>query len=219
MNHKRKKRVGIMGGTFNPIHIGHLLLAENARENFELDEVLFIPNGCSYMKDSREVAGKELRLEMTKLAIEDNPFFVLSTIEAEREGNSYTYETLELLTGQQPDTEFFFLLGADSLFAMEAWKHPEIIFQKCTVLAAVRDDKDNSDLEEKIAELKAKYNAAIYQISLKEICISSTDIRNRIKKNKSIRYMVPEPVISYIRKNHLYQNEQKETVKSDYEIF
>ena len=195
-----------MGGTFNPIHIGHLLLAENARENFELDEVLFIPSGCSYMKDKKEVAKKEIRLEMTKLAIEDNPFFVLSSIEAEREGNSYTYETLEFLTKQQPDTEFFFLLGADSLFTMETWKHPEIIFRKCTLLAAVRDDKDNSDLARKIAELKTTYDAVIYQISLKEISISSTDIRNRIKNNKSIRYMVPEPVISYIRENHLYQN-------------
>lgn len=218
MDNKRKKRVGIMGGTFNPIHIGHLLLAENARDNFDLDEILFIPSGCSYMKDEREVADKRMRLAMTELAIEDNPSFSISSLEVDREGNSYTYETLSILKKEEPDTEFFFLVGADSLFTMETWRKPDIIFHSCTILAAVREDKDPTDLEQKIAELKEKYGAVICQISLKEIDISSTDIRSRIRENRSIRYMVPDKVISYIKENQLYQKE-KETVKSDYEIF
>ena len=203
---KGKKKTGIMGGTFNPIHIGHLLLAENAKDNFDLDEILFIPSGCSYMKKN-QVLDKWIRLEMTRLAIEDNPDFVLSSIEVEREGNSYTCETLIALKELEPETEFYFIVGADSLFTMETWKNPEEIFRSCVVLAAVRDGKGNEDLYTQIAYLKKKYGACIKSISLKEISISSTDIRDRIRQNKSIRYMVPDKVISYIEAHHLYMED------------
>ena len=113
------RKTGIMGGTFNPIHIGHLLLAENAKDTFGLNEILFIPSGLSYMKKGMEIADKKMRLEMTRLAIADNPSFSLSSIEVEREGNSYTCETLEVLHKAKPQTEFYFIVGADSLFAME----------------------------------------------------------------------------------------------------
>lgn len=205
-----KRRIGIMGGTFNPIHIGHLLLAENARDNFALNEILFIPSGHSYMKDESQITDKNLRLAMTALAIEDNPFFSLSAIEVERAGNTYTYETLTLLKKQNPETEYYFIVGADSLFSMESWKHSEIIFDSCIVLAAVREDKNQSDLLGQIAYLESKYKACIRQISLKEIDISSTDIRHRIAQRKSIRYMVPDKVISFIEENHLYlENNEK----------
>lgn len=205
-----KRRIGIMGGTFNPIHIGHLLLAENARDNFALKEILFIPSGHSYMKEESLITDKNLRLQMTALAIEDNPFFSLSAIEVEREGNTYTYETLTLLKKQNPETEYYFIVGADSLFSMENWKHPEVIFDSCIVLAAVREDKDQTDLLRQIAYLESKYKACIRQISLKEIDISSTDIRRRIAQRKSIRYMVPDKVISFIEENHLYlENNEK----------
>lgn len=201
----RKKKTGIMGGTFNPIHIGHLLLAENAKDTFGLDEILFIPSGLPYMKNGMEIADKRMRLEMARLAIADNPSFKLSALEVEREGNSYTYETLEALHAAEPGTEFYFIVGADSLFAMETWKRPEIIFQGCTVLAAVRDEKDNSELNGQIAYFKEKYGAKIGVVAMKEISISSTDIRNRIQRGKSIRYMVPDKVIAYIEEKRLYR--------------
>ncbi len=199
-----KKKTGIMGGTFNPIHMGHLLLAENAKEAFGLDEILFVPSGLPYMKNGIEIADKWMRLEMTRLAVSDNPAFVLSSAEVEREGNSYTWETLELLREKEPETEFFFIEGADSLFAMESWKNPEIIFRDCTILAAVRDGKDDDDLREQIARLEKKYGARIGLIGMKEISFSSTDIRERIRNGRSIRYMVPDKVIEYIKKYRLY---------------
>lgn len=203
-----KKKTGIMGGTFNPIHMGHLLLAENAREAFDLDEILFIPSGLSYMKSGIPMVDKRMRLEMTRLAILDNPSFVLSSVEVEREGNSYTYETLELLRAAEPETEFFFIVGADSLFAMESWKKPEIIFRTCTVLAAVRDGKNNDDLKEQIARLNKKYEARIGLIGMKEIFLSSTDIRERVREGKSIRYMVPDKVAGYIKEHRLYMESE-----------
>lgn len=199
-----KKKTGIMGGTFNPIHIGHLLLAENAKEAFGLDEILFLPSGLPYMKSGTEIADKWMRLEMTRLAIADNASFALSSAEVEREGNSYTCETLELLRKEEPETEFFFIVGADSLFAMESWKNPETIFRDCTILAAVRDGKDDDDLKEQIARLSEKYGARIGMIGMKEISFSSTDIRERIRKGRSIRYMVPDQVAEYIKKYRLY---------------
>lgn len=203
---KGKKKTGIMGGTFNPIHIGHLLLAENARETFGLDEVLFIPSGLSYMKSKTEVAPKDIRMEMTRLAIEDNPSFVLSPIEVEREGNTYTCDTLELLCRAEPETDFYFIAGADSLFAMESWKQPEKIFRHCTVLASVREGSGGgSRLKAKILYLKDKFHADIRLIDMKEISISSTDIRHRIQTGKSVRYMLPDSVIAYIQEHHLYQ--------------
>lgn len=199
-----KKKTGIMGGTFNPIHMGHLLLAENAKEAFGLDEILFVPSGLPYMKNGIEIADKWMRLEMTRLAVSDNPAFVLSSAEVEREGNSYTWETLELLREKEPETEFFFIEGADSLFAMESWKNPEIIFRDCTILAAVRDGKGDDDLREQIDRLEKKYGARIGLIGMKEISFSSTDIRERIRNGRSIRYMVPDKVIEYIKKYRLY---------------
>lgn len=105
-----------MGGTFNPIHQGHLILAEQAREYCELDEVLFVPSGNSYMKDSDEILDGKTRISMTALAIEDNPFFALSSMEVEREGATYTCETIRELIGTQPRAEYYFILGADALF-------------------------------------------------------------------------------------------------------
>lgn len=201
---KIRKRTGIMGGTFNPIHIGHLLLAQTAKDTFALDQILFIPSGHPYMKDGSAVADKETRMAMTRLAIEDNRDFTVSSMEVEREGNSYSYETIAALKKMEPDTEFYFIVGADSLFHMEEWRCPEKIFGECVILAAVRDDKNKEKLEKQTIHLKEKYEAEIWLLPLEEITISSTDIRNRLKQKKSIRYMVPDKVIAYIEEHHLY---------------
>ncbi len=198
------RRIGIMGGTFNPIHQGHLILAEQAREYCELDEVLFVPSGNSYMKDSDEILDGKTRISMTALAIEDNPFFALSSMEVEREGATYTCETIRELIGTQPRAEYYFILGADALFSIESWKEPEEIFKSCILVAAARDSQDTFSLTEKAMELQTKYQAGIVILPERKIDISSTEIRSRIRKGKSVRYMMPEKVFHYITGKKLY---------------
>lgn len=201
----RKYKVGLMGGTFNPIHTGHLLLAENARTSFGLDEVWFLPSGCSYMKAQSEVLSPRERLHMTRLACSGNPHFRVSSIEVEREGYTYTFETLTQLQEQYPEYDFYFLVGADTLYSMETWKHPEIIFEKAGILAAVRDGKSMDDLQCQADHLNEKYNARIRLIPSANVEISSSDIRSRCQKGLSIRYLVPEAVRIYIEENKLYE--------------
>lgn len=200
----KEKRVGILGGTFNPIHIGHLILAERALEEYELDEILFIPTGKPYFKSEEEVLDKKVRISMTGNAIEDNPDFALSTIETDREGNTYTYETLQLLKRDNPNNKYYLILGADTLFQIEQWKKPDVIMSLAGILAAVRDDKNMADLEVKADELKAKFNADINILRMPHIGISSTDIRERIRLGKSVKYMLPEKTLDYIMRNDLY---------------
>ena len=202
------RNVGIMGGTFNPIHIGHLIIAERAREQFHLDEVIFMPSGMPYMKSENDMLPKDIRTEMTKLAIEDNPFFDISTIEVDREGKTYTYETLEQLRSNNESTEYYFIMGADSLWKIEDWKEPQKIFANCHVLAAVRENRSSIEMEEQVAHLKDKYNASIFLLESSDIEISSTMIRNMVREGESIRYLVPEAVYDYIIKNKLYKVEQ-----------
>jgi len=200
------KRVGILGGTFNPIHIGHLILAERALEEYELDEILFIPTGTPYFKSAAEVLDKKVRISMTGNAIEDNPNFALSTIETDREGISYTYETLQLLKKDNPDTQYYLILGADTLFQIEQWKHPEIILKLAGILGAVRDDKNHEDLKVRAAELEEKFGTEVNILRMPHIGVSSSDIRERIRTGKSVRYMLPEKTLEYIEKNGLYRD-------------
>lgn len=202
---QRKKRTGIMGGTFNPIHLGHLLLAETAREQYDLDEILFIPSGRSYMKRELEILPGETRLAMTELAISDNPYFRASDLEICRPGNTYTCETLQELRCREPDTEFFFILGADSLFALETWKNPREIFDSCTILAAVREERDREAVKEQADKLEQKFHGKVQLLSCGKIEISSSRIREQLQKGQSVRYQVPDEVIQYIEKNHLYR--------------
>lgn len=205
---ERKKRVGIMGGTFNPIHIGHLIIAEAAYEAYDLDEVLFVPSGVSYMKDQSEILDAKKRVHMTGLAIEDNPHFALSTIEIDRDGNSYSYETLETLRKQNPNTEYFFLVGSDTLFALETWKHPEILLPSCTILVAVRNGVPMEKMQEHAKYLEEKFGGSIQLLTTPNIEISATDIRNRIAANRNVKYFVPDSVLQFIEKNGLYKNNE-----------
>ncbi len=202
------KKVGIMGGTFNPIHMGHLILAEKAREQFHLDNILFIPCGMPYMKDCKEVLPGEVRAEMTRLATMDNPFFDVSMMEIDKKGRTYTYETLQELHEKNPNTEYYFILGADSLWAVENWKEPQKIFDSCTMLTAAREDKNTQEINEKIAFLTKKYQADIFLLDTPQLAISSSMIRDAIKSGNSIRYYVPEAVYDYIIKNKLYKIEE-----------
>lgn len=199
------KKVGIIGGTFNPIHLGHLIMAERAYEEFELDEILFIPAGISYFKDQSTVLDKKTRITLTGGAIGDNPHFALSTIECDRAGNSYTYETLEELKRHNPDTQYYLIIGADSLVQMELWQKPENILRDAIILVAKRQGPTTQEFLDKMESIKAKYNADIRIIPCTYIDISSTEIRERVKSGKSIKYLVPEVTENYIRKHHLYE--------------
>ena len=198
-------KIGIMGGTFDPIHIGHLLLGEFAYENFHLDEIWFLPNGNPPHKTTDE-SGVSLddRIEMVKLATDDVPYFRMNLYEASSKKHSYTYSTMRALREMYPEHEFFFILGADSLFSIEQWKNFREIFPSCTILAAMRDDKDTESMQAQIRYLNEKYGADIRLLQAPLVEISSTTIRRRAENGLSIRYMVPDIVAGYIQENHLY---------------
>ena len=203
MNHMK---IGIMGGTFDPIHIGHLLLGEFAYENFHLDEIWFLPNGNPPHKTTDE-SGVSLddRIEMVKLATDDVPYFRMNLYEASSKKHSYTYSTMRALREMYPEHEFFFILGADSLFSIEQWKNFREIFPSCTILAAMRDDKDTESMQAQIRYLNEKYGADIRLLQAPLVEISSTTIRRRAETGLSIRYMVPDVVSEYIQSNALYK--------------
>ena len=199
-------KIGILGGAFNPIHIGHLLMGERAYETFGLDEVWFMPNGGPPHKDERVSKDDfEHRISMLDLATKAVSYFSISLKEAKLDTASYSYSTLNSLKREFPDTQFYFILGADSLFAIEKWVCFEEIFSSCIILAAKRDDKDDKNMNEQIEYLAKEYGARIELLKTPLIEISSSDIRNRVKNGLSISYMTTEKVIDYIEKNRLYR--------------
>ncbi len=200
-------RLGILGGTFDPIHYGHLIIAEQARDQFDLDKVLLIPSGHSYFKDNRKqkVLPPQTRLEMTRIAVDGYEPFEVSDIEVTRPGNTYSFETLEALAGQYPEAELFFIVGADTICSMDTWKEPARIFSACTVLAAMREDQvDPESFQTARKALEEKYGAVIRTVSIPNIGISSTDIRERVGLKKSIHYLVPYTLERYIIENGIY---------------
>lgn len=199
------KKIGVMGGTFNPIHTGHLLLAQWAMEEAGLDGVIFMPTGNSYMKAADEILAGPERLAMTRLAVSEQDCFLCSDLEVSREGNTYTYETLESLQNMYSHAQLHFIVGADCLFTIGSWYHPEKIFQRCILLAASRNGMPMDRLEEKRQELEAAYGAEILLMAFPNIEISSTDIRERCRRGRSIRYLVPDGVREYIEQHRYYR--------------
>ena len=199
-----RRKTGILGGTFNPIHIGHLILAQNALEYCGLDEVFIMPSGVSYLKDPADIAPTHHRVNMVRLAIKGNDKLSLSTLETEREGNSYTFETLDILTKENPDVDYHYITGADTLFSMESWKRPDLIFDKCTVVCAKRGGYSCKKLSEKAAHLKELFGARIIIMDVPELEISSSFIRDALSHNKSCRYYLDDKVTDYIKVNGLY---------------
>ena len=201
-------KIGIMGGTFDPIHIGHLLLGEFAYEDFGLDEIWFLPNGNPPHKETSD-AEEDLRhrVEMVRLAIGSVPYFRLNRHEADVDRHSYTYKTMQEFNSRYPENEFYFILGADCLFSIEQWKYFREIFPTCTILAAMRDDKDAEDMKTQIKYLNEKYGARIELLQAPLVEISSTTIRERSARDLSVRYMVPDAVAEYIAEHHLYKEQ------------
>lgn len=200
-----QQKIGILGGTFNPIHTGHLMMAENAYEQFDLQKILFLPCGEPPHKDRLSFANTRHRANMVSMAIADNPHFELSLVEIDRPGVTYTCETLQALAREHADHEYFFILGADSLFTFEHWKNPEEICNLCTLLAATREDLAATEVDRQIDYLRGKYGGNIFRLNMPDFDISSKLIRERLKQGKTIKYMVPGQVEQYILEQNLYR--------------
>lgn len=199
------KKVGIMGGTFNPIHNGHLFLAEHAYEQARLDYVLFMPTMNPPHKAGMTVAPAEHRINMVRQAIANNPKFVLSDLELKRPGITYTSDTLSVLKDEEPDTEYYFIVGADSLMMMKYWMDPQTVFNLSTIVAGAREQSTQEQLEEQARYLENTYNGKIILLDMPLMEISSEYIRERLDGGNSIRYYVPDEVITYINENNLYR--------------
>jgi nicotinate-nucleotide adenylyltransferase len=194
-------RVGILGGTFDPVHVAHLILAEHAREALALDEVLFIPAGEPWRKSGRTIAPAEHRLAMLRLAVEGNEAFGISDIELRRSGPTYTADTLESLAGERLDDEFYFIVGADALADLPSWHEPARIVAHAVLAVAPRELQEVNVAALNLPGLAARIEA----FPLPRVDISSTDIRARVAAGASIRYLVPETVGRYIREQGLYR--------------
>ena len=196
------KRLGVMGGTFDPIHHGHLVTAEAALWEFGLDEVVFVPTGQPWMKAERRVAPPEDRYLMTVIATSSNPHFTVSRIEIERNGPTYTVDTLRDLRGSVGgDCELFFITGADAMLEILAWKDPEEVLAQAHFIAATRPGYDIARFDQEAPSSHPKVSV----MNIPALAISSSDIRRRVGEGEPIRYLVPEGVQTYIVKAGLYR--------------
>ena len=200
----QNKKIGILGGSFDPIHKGHLSIAQSAYEEYSLDEVWFMPAGHSPNKKEDHMTPAELRAHMVSLAIEGKPYFKLSNYEIEKERTSYTYLTLSDLKEQYKDTSFYFIMGADSLDYFDSWRHPEIICEKAIILVAVRDDLDIEDIRQKIKQIQANFKAEIYPLHCPKVTISSSQIRFDFANHILPKDDLPDKVMKYIVESKLY---------------
>lgn len=204
-------KIGIMGGTFDPIHNGHLMLGEYAKDLFSLDEIWFMPNGNPPHKINEKIESQtKHRVEMVRRAIVDKNGFVLQLYEVEHKEVNYSYLTMEHFREMFPDCEFYFVIGADSLFTLESWVHPEKFMKTCVILAACRDDKNTDEMMTQISYLNQKYGADIRLLKTPSVDISSTEIRQRLKNGLSVQGMIPETVYEYIQEHHLFVDDLEE---------
>jgi len=194
--------IGVLGGTFDPIHIGHLVVAEEARIKLGFREVLFVPAGKPWRKLDRNITLAVHRVEMVRRAIADNPHFKLCTLEVERPGPSYTVDTLTILRKQLgSEASLFFILGRDTLAELPLWKEPKKLVQLCRLVVAPRlGSKDLKHLETSIPGLLDK----VIQLDMPVIGISSAKIRQRVAQGLSVRYLVPAEVEKYITEQKIY---------------
>lgn len=206
MSDMKRRKVGIMGGTFDPIHIGHLILGESAWEQFGLEKVLFMPSGNPPHKTDRHGATNEQRVEMVRRAIASNDHFELSLEEMHEQGYVYTKETLKRMHSEHPDTDYYFIMGADSVLSFHMWNGPQEICDQCILVAAVRDQMPAEELDAQILKLKEMYHADIRKLESPNLDISSHTIRERCMRGESIRYYVPDVVRLYIQDEEIYGN-------------
>ena len=203
---QRSNRLGIYGGSFDPVHLGHLLLAETCREACSLDRVWFLPCSQSPHKPRGAVAKGQQRVEMLEFAVAGDSRFGVCRIEVKRSGPSFTVETLRRLRAEQPDSELFFLMGADSLTDLPLWREPQAILELATIVAVNRGQLPPPDL----AALERRLGSIVFDrvriVTMPAIELSATEIRERVCAGCSLRFQVPRAVEEYIRQNSLYRN-------------
>ena len=224
MNNTGKKRIGLFGGTFDPIHCGHLKAAESVQRIFSFDKILFIPSYIPPHKESADVASAEHRLKMVELALSSFDRFSPSSIEIEARGTSYSIVTLNRIKEMFPQTDIFFLLGVDAFLEIETWKDYEDVLEQCSFIVMSRPGYSLDDAKDTLAE---KYNQRmieisepiggedkellfhkIYLLAIHTLDISSSEVRKRVRRNQPIEGLVPENVENYIKERRLYLREK-----------
>ena len=194
-------KIGVFGGTFDPIHYGHLRMAEFAREAAHLDRVLFVPNYVSPFKTGGKVTPGEMRAEMLRRATNANPHFSVASLEIDQPGPSYTVDTLRTLRRENPAAELFFLIGADALRGLPGWREPEVLLDLAHFIAVTRPGTSQADV---LATLPDAWERRILFMEMPGLDISSTDLRNRAQSGRSLRYLTPPDVAAFIAERGLY---------------
>jgi len=201
------QRIGIIGGTFDPIHYGHLVAAEEARYQFELEQVIFIPAGHPPHKVTGKISAARHRLAMVQLAIQSNSFFIVSDIEMQKPGLSYTINTVKELRKADYLAEIFFITGADAVLEILSWKQFDELLNHCFFIAAKRPGYRLDKLKTRLTGLAGDQLKRIIAMDVPALAISSTDIRDRVRMGRPIKYLLPESVEKYIFDHELYKKE------------
>lgn len=199
------RRLGIMGGTFDPVHYGHLVTAEGVRYEMGLDKVIFIPAGRPPHKPGYNITDPQCRYDMTLRAVESNIYFEASLMEVQRPGPSYTIDTVSASIRIYPDVEIFFITGADAVLEILTWKNVHQLLSMCRIVAATRPGYLLEELWDRLNNLPLLLKQSIICMEVPALAISSTDIRKRVSEGRPIKYLLPEPVEDYIFKNKLYK--------------
>ena len=199
-----RKKIGILGGTFDPFHKGHFMLAKTAHSQFDLDEVWIMPNGNPPHKRDIEQTDFTLRCEMIRLAIEEAPYMVLCEYEGSEDSYHFTYQTLGEFKRMYPEHEFYFIIGADSLRDFPTWKEPGKIAELCTLLVACRDEAGIPELKVKIAEMEERFGTKCLIMNSPKVDAASSEIREMVSEGKDVSAYVGEKVCNYIEKEKLY---------------
>jgi nicotinate-nucleotide adenylyltransferase len=202
---KRRKRIGILGGTFNPIHLGHLLIAQDAMEQLRLDRVRFIPSAAPPHKTVDKLASERDRLRMIALAIRNNARFEVDDIETKRGGKSYSVDTLTELRRREPRAEFYFIIGADSLRELHLWREVQRLVTLCTFVTVPRPGFDPKPVIDPRLDAATRRRLRQHVLRGHACDVASREIRARVASGRSIRYLVPDAVHAYIRRRRLYQ--------------
>lgn len=208
----RRRKIGILGGTFNPVHLGHLALARAAAHHFRLDEVWFVPCSHPPHKKAPNLASGRDRLAMLKLALQNEPRFRVKDIEIRRRGISYSVDTLRAFQKDNPDVDFYFVIGADMLPGLRTWRHIDELFKRCRFLVMQRP---GTACNASLAKLPPSYRRELRKgfFTGPQLDISSSEVRRRVRQGLSIEHLVPDPIMRYIASRGLYRRKEKATSK------
>ncbi|THG35220.1 nicotinate-nucleotide adenylyltransferase [Glaciibacter flavus] len=196
MTESRRPRIGVMGGTFDPVHHGHLVAASEVAQSFDLDEVVFVPTGMPWQK--ADVTDSEHRYLMTVIATASNPRFTVSRVDVDRAGPTYTIDTLRDIHAMRPGADLFFITGADAIAQILSWKHPDELWDLAHFVAVSRPGHDLT--------VSGLPQGDVSLLEVPALAISSTDCRERVNRGYPVWYLVPDGVVQYISKHHLYRS-------------